>query len=82
MASIVSGMAAIWSLTAITLERALVIRRLGYRGARKQTIRRVTQPPLPSLVPGLNLDTLTQCDADTMRRSLIDVLEVSDLVDW
>ena len=45
MASVVSGMAAIWSLTAITLERALVIRRLGYRGAGKQTIRRVTQLP-------------------------------------
>ena len=39
MASIVSGMAAIWSLTSLTLERALVISRLGYRGARKQTMR-------------------------------------------
>ena len=37
--SIVSGMSAIWSLSALTLERALVISRLGYRGARKQTMR-------------------------------------------
>ena len=39
MASIVSGMAAIWSLTILTLERALVISRAGYLGARKQTMR-------------------------------------------
>ena len=35
--SIVSGLGAIWSLTVLTLERALVIGRAGYGGAGKVT---------------------------------------------
>ena len=37
--SIVSGLGAIWSLTVLTLERALVIGRPGYGGAGKVTSR-------------------------------------------
>ena len=33
--SLVAGLAAIWSLTLLTLERALVIARAGYTGAGK-----------------------------------------------